>query len=208
MHAMPSLIPLSRTASLTSSVMSRTASPPAVRSSVSRWKTFTASTLLGQTWHDRPILRVRRGYVTGEPLVPRGAVRGRLALGVRGGTTAGRPAHADASFHSHGLVAVDGAVHLVLGAGREGELDGLVRAGIDVAALDLVALAARFDVEGVRDLAVVRDLEGVGAGLGDGDRAGVERVLLLGDLDRLEHVRIATAAVAAPATRGGEQKEG
>ena len=42
MHAIPVVIPLSRTASLTSSVMSLTESPPAVRSSVSRWKTFTA----------------------------------------------------------------------------------------------------------------------------------------------------------------------
>src|SRR5205809_786402 len=41
MHAIPSRMPLSVTASLTSSVMSRTARPPAVRNSVCRWKTFT-----------------------------------------------------------------------------------------------------------------------------------------------------------------------
>src|SRR5436309_12464209 len=41
MHAIPSTMPLSCTASLTSSVMSRTARPPAVRSSLWRWKTFT-----------------------------------------------------------------------------------------------------------------------------------------------------------------------
>src|SRR6266540_1791257 len=38
---MPSTTPLSRTASLTSSVMSRTARPPVVRSCRSCWKTFT-----------------------------------------------------------------------------------------------------------------------------------------------------------------------
>src|SRR5207248_11000507 len=42
MHAIPSTMPLSCTASLTSSVMSRTARPPAVRNSLWRWKTFTA----------------------------------------------------------------------------------------------------------------------------------------------------------------------
>src|SRR6185312_12109136 len=39
---MPSRTPLSLTASATSSVMSRTWSPPVVRSCCSRWKTFTA----------------------------------------------------------------------------------------------------------------------------------------------------------------------
>src|SRR5438477_308417 len=85
MHAMPSLIPLSRTASITSSVMSRTASPPAVRNSVSRWKTFTAtqpSSVIRAT--ASPILRVRAGYVMGEPSVAGTAARGRLALGVGG----------------------------------------------------------------------------------------------------------------------------
>src|SRR6266511_3111450 len=83
MHAMPSLIPLSRTASLTSSVMSRTASPPAVRSSVSRWNTFTApSTLLGRTCHGQPpIVRLRPPYVTGEPSIARAAGGSRMARG-------------------------------------------------------------------------------------------------------------------------------
>src|SRR4051794_39557353 len=53
---MPSTMPLSRTASCTSSVMSRTVSPPVVRSCVSRWKTFIAG-----------ILAERPGTSTGEP---------------------------------------------------------------------------------------------------------------------------------------------
>ena len=52
---------------------------------------------------------------------------------------------------------------------KQGQVAG---AGLDVAALDLVPAAACLDREGVGDLALVRDLEGVGAGLGDGDRAG------------------------------------
>src|SRR5579862_181544 len=40
MHAIPSVTPLSRTAACTSSVMSVTVSPPAVRRRVSCWKTF------------------------------------------------------------------------------------------------------------------------------------------------------------------------
>src|SRR5215210_1527242 len=138
MHAMPSVTPLSRTASMTSSVMSRTASPPAVRSSVSRWKTFTApSTLLGPSCHDRPIVRVGAAYVTREPSVAGPVVvlvggghpvlrRGRLALRVRGRPTGGiARADADLAFHALLAVAVDRAVHLVGAARREGELDGL-----------------------------------------------------------------------------------
>src|SRR6266567_4788357 len=41
MHAIPSVIPLSRTQALTSSVMSVTVRPPAVRRLRSCWKTFT-----------------------------------------------------------------------------------------------------------------------------------------------------------------------
>src|SRR6266511_2520311 len=205
MQAMPSVIPLSRTASVTSSVMSRMANPPAVRSSVSCWKTFTApSTLLGRTCHDPPILRVRRGYVTGEPSVARAAVRGRLSLGVRRRAAAGGPTDPDASFHALVLVAVDGAVHLVRAVGREGEPEGLVRAGVDVAALGLFPVTALLDVEGVSDLAVVRDVELVRAGLQQGDRAGVERVLILRNLDRLDHARPAATAAAA----GGEEEHG
>src|SRR5512132_316570 len=143
MQAIPSLIPLSRTASMTSSVMSRTASPPAVRSSVSRWKTFTApypSSLRRAT--TRPILRVPAAYVTGEPSIPRHAARRRLALGIGRGAAAGGPADADRPGHALGLVAVHGAVHLVALARREAELDRRARARLDVAALDLVALVA------------------------------------------------------------------
>ena len=41
MQAIPSSMPLARTASLTSSVMSVTVSPPDVRRLRSSWKTFT-----------------------------------------------------------------------------------------------------------------------------------------------------------------------
>src|SRR5438874_12699828 len=170
MHAMPSVIPLSPTASITSSVMSRTASPPAVRSSVSRWKTFTAfqpSSVVRAT--ASPILRVRAGYVTGEPSVAGGAARGGRAARIRGRATAGGSPDADRPGHPLALVAVDRAVHLVRAAGLEGVLDGLVGAGLDVAALDFVSAAARLDREGVGDLALVGDLEGVGAGLRQGD---------------------------------------
>src|SRR5438034_4119000 len=97
MQAMPVVIPLSRTASLTSSVMSRTDSPPAVRSSVWRWKTFTA-----------PILTIRGPYVTWEPSVAWGG--GRLAgcgLAGRHPPAAGRIPDRDRAFHALSLVAVD-----------------------------------------------------------------------------------------------------
>src|SRR5437867_572570 len=100
MHAMPVVIPLSRTASLTSSVMSRTDNPPAVRSSVWRWKTFTAR-----------ILTIRGPYVTWEPSVPGGLVRGRLAG--RGHPAAvGLAPDPDCPLHALVSVAIDRAVHL------------------------------------------------------------------------------------------------
>ena len=155
-------------------------------------------------------MRVPAGYVTGEPSIAGHAAGGRLALGIGGRAAAGRPADADRPGHALGLVAVHRAVHLVALAGRERELDRLARAGVDVAALDLVALAAALlDRERVRDLPVVRDLEGVGAGLGQRDGARVERVLLLGDLDRLDDRTAggaALAAAAAAAAAGGEQE--
>src|SRR5262249_56158114 len=90
MQAIPSEIPLSCTASRTSSVMSRTASPPAVRSWVSRWKTFTA-----------PILRVPAAYVTGEPSISRHAAgRGRFPLGIHGRPAPPTPPHPHPSPHS------------------------------------------------------------------------------------------------------------
>src|SRR5919108_2493355 len=123
MHAMPSVIPLSRTASMTSSVMSRTASPPAVRSSVSRWKTFTApSSLLGRTCHDPPYSEGSGGLRHLEPSVPGAAVVvlapvvvlgcRRLRLGIRRGA-AGCSCEDDRPVHPHLAVAVDRAVHLV-----------------------------------------------------------------------------------------------
>src|SRR3954447_18385497 len=134
---MPSAMPLSRTASITSSVMSRTARPPAVRSSVSRWKTFTApSTLLGRTCDDRPILRVPAAYVTSEPSIARAAAvvagRGHPAIGGRGAAPGSSTDH-DRPFHALLPVAVDGAIHLVGAAGGEGELDRLLGTWLDVA---------------------------------------------------------------------------
>src|SRR5579884_121221 len=49
MQAIPSTTPLSRTAPWTSSVMSVTVRPPAVRSRVSCWKTFIAVAILRQS---------------------------------------------------------------------------------------------------------------------------------------------------------------
>src|SRR5262249_61456588 len=121
---------------------------------------------------------------------------------------AGRPAgccaDADRSSHALGLVAVHRAVHPVTLGGLDCELDRLARAGIDAAALDLVAPApARLDRQSMGDRSVVRDLEGVGAGLRHGDRARGERVLLLEDLDRPDdrpagRVSLARLVVAAP----------
>src|SRR5436853_401583 len=157
MQAMPSVIPLSRTASLTSSVMSRTAKPPAVRSSVSRWKTFTApSALLGSyVPQPGPILRVRRRYVTGEPSVAVAAAGGRPGGG-SGRAAAHAAADLDRAVHALGPMAVDRAVHLVGLPRRERVLHGLVRAGLDVAAVGLLAPSARHDRERVRDRAPVR----------------------------------------------------
>src|SRR5215468_6278641 len=168
MQAIPSEIPLSCTASRTSSVMSRTASPPAVRSWVSRWKTFTA-----------PILRVPALYVTQEPSIPRhAAVGGRLSSVIRGRAARRGSADRDRPGHPLGSVTVDWAVHLVFPACFEGESDGLVRAGCDVSALRLVPRAsARLDHESVRDRSVVSDDEGVCARPRNGDRARIEGVL-------------------------------
>src|SRR3954447_8587211 len=230
MQAIPSVIPLSLTASITSSVMSRTASPPAVRSSVSRWKTFTApSTLLGPTCHDPPILRVRAAYVTREPSVPgslvpaggRHAVVGgrRRGSGSGGNSAACSPADGDRSLHASLPVTVDRAVHLVLAPCCEGELHALLFAWLDVPGLHLVPAPGRLDLQAMGGLAVVRDLERIPAGLRDRDRARAERVLHLRDLDRLEDavvarcsaflvraVRGAAGAAVAAATAGGQGK--
>src|SRR6266542_593678 len=183
MQAMPSVMPLARTASLTSSVMSRMASPPSVRSSVSRWKTFTAASfLLVRTCHwQPPILRVRRPYVTWEPSVSGsggGLARRRPAAG------AGRPADHDRATHALALVALDRAVHLVGALLRECDPKSGLGAGVDVAALLLDPVP--LDLERMRDGAVVGGLELVRAGLRDVDRARIEGELLLRDLDRLD----------------------
>src|SRR2546423_4820508 len=110
---MPSETPLALTASATSSVMSRTDSPPLVRSCVSRWKTFTSLTLLdsetargagrsysegsGATRHARGVCLVAVAPVAG-------LVRGRAA-----GAGAGAAAAADGEGALHPLrpMAVD-----------------------------------------------------------------------------------------------------
>src|SRR5919204_1164829 len=209
MQAMPSVMPLSRTASTTSSVMSRTASPPAVRSSVSRWKTFTApSALLGSyVPQPGPIVRDRAAYVTGEPSVAVAAAGGRPTRGARRRPAPFAPADLDRPGHALGPVPVDRAVHLVGLAGGECVLDGLVGAGLDVPAFDLLAASAGLDREGVRDGAVVRDLERVGAGLLQRDGGRSEAVLLLGDLDRPDDRSTAGAARAAAAVAAAARCE-
>src|SRR3954453_5265154 len=196
MQAIPSVIPLSLTASITSSVMSRTASPPAVRSSVSRWKTFTApSTLLGPTCHDPPILRVRAAYVTREPsvtgsLVPAGgrhAVVGgrRRGRGSGGSAAACSPAYGDRSLHPPVAVAADRAEHLVRAALRERVFQRRLGTRLDMRRLGLVGAAGRLDLQAMGGLAVIRDLECIPAWFRNPDRARVEGVLHLRDLDRL-----------------------
>src|SRR5690349_12400054 len=63
MHAMPSAIPLWRTASCTSAVMSLTVRPPAVRSCRSCWKTFTVALLLVRSRNPH-IVRDAAAFVT------------------------------------------------------------------------------------------------------------------------------------------------
>src|SRR6266571_5771228 len=208
MQAMPSVMPLARTASLTSSVMSRMARPPAVRSSVSRWKTFTAASLLlrSDCLGQPPILRVRAPYVTGEPSVAGLAARGRLAGGGAAAAARGTPDHHRA-LHAPALVPVDRAVHLVGAAVREGDLEGHLGARADVPGLLLDAVP--LDLEGVCDGPVVGGLELVGAGLREIDGARAERELLLGDLDRLDdRSALGCGRPAAASVAGGEHKRG
>src|SRR5260221_13142099 len=58
MHAIPLWTPRSCTASISSSVMSRTVRPPFVRRCVSRWNTFTGPTLLVDGPVSAPIVTV------------------------------------------------------------------------------------------------------------------------------------------------------
>src|SRR5690348_16428216 len=55
MQAIPSVTPLSRTAFCTSSVMSVTVSPPAVRRRVSCWKTFIVVAILRESLPDAAV---------------------------------------------------------------------------------------------------------------------------------------------------------
>jgi hypothetical protein len=55
MQAIPSVTPLSRTAFCTSSVMSLTVSPPAVRRRVSCWNTFIVAAILRESLPDAAV---------------------------------------------------------------------------------------------------------------------------------------------------------
>src|SRR5215210_2059172 len=122
MQAIPVVTPLSRTASLTSSVMSRTERPPAVRSSVWCWKTFTG-----------PIVKLRAAHVTGEPSVARAAAGGglvgarfplRLRLPGGGAGAAGGVSDGDCALHALVSVVADRAVHPEGTVSSKGETDG------------------------------------------------------------------------------------
>src|SRR5919204_1336187 len=178
---MPSTTPLSRTASLTSSVMSRTARPPVVRSCRSCWKTFTFA-------HPP---RCGRPRSAGGPIV-RVSAASRLDQASAGGD-------ADGARHPELLVVVHGAVHLVLAGLLEGDREGHRLAEADVGALRLDPVA--LDLEVVRLGSLIGRLEGVGARLRERDRAGREREVLLDDRDgRSRDARfLAEVASAAPA---------
>src|SRR3954471_2176543 len=200
---MPSTTPLLRTQSTTSSVMSRTWSPPLVRSCVSCWKTFTvrspSSVVGGRRSAGSAYFEGRSSVWKGEPtergvLVAGAAAAGRAVFGLRrlgvhvlGGRAAActcRPDR-DRAFHPHVLVTVDRAVDLVRPGLGERHLERPARAGRDRLALLLDAVA--LDLERVVDRAVVDALEDVGAGLGQRDGARVELVLGLIHGDRLDH---------------------
>src|SRR5437016_5907537 len=191
-------MPLARTASATSSVMSRTLSPPLVRTSVWRWNTFTAPSSssvgrlrteaysegsgrlrhgptvsggLGGGWAQHALHRAL--LIAVAALVRRRPARGRVPCGH---PAPGRAADREGGLHPVLAVAVDGAVDLV-GALLEVHRQGRRPARLDVARLLLGPVA--LDHEGVGDLAVVLDVEGVGAGLRDADRLRRDRELLL-----------------------------
>src|SRR5262249_48809167 len=82
MQAIPSTTPLSRTAFCTSSVMSLTVRPPAVRRRVSCWNTFIVAAILRESLPDSAVepahpqrilkgLRLDRGPLEGGALVVR-----------------------------------------------------------------------------------------------------------------------------------------
>src|ERR671930_2287858 len=192
------MTPLSRTTSTTSSVMSRTDSPPLVRSCVSCWKTFTVRTLLrcrrprkrGQAYFEGSgrILEIEptSGSVPvaagGRPAVPgRPGVR---VLGRRAPARAGAAADSHRPFHPEALVPVDRAIDLVRALFRERDLERPAAAGRDVGAFlfDAVAL----DFERVRRRAVVDALEDVRARLAERNGVRRELVLLLVNRDGLD----------------------
>src|SRR6266536_2971447 len=193
---MPSITPLSRTASVTSSVMSRTARPPLVRSCRSCWKTFTVA-------HPP---RCGRPRSAGGPIVRVSSSRGK-------GEPSGAALDGDCSLHVQGSVAVDGAVHLIAAGFRELDLEGGLFAETGVLALGLDAVS--LDLEVVRLRTLVRRFEGVGARLRQRDGARLDRKVLEderdgGPLDArlLPEIGLTggttTAATAAP---GGEHDE-
>src|SRR5690242_16934299 len=152
---------------MTSSVMSRTDSPPVVRSCVSCWKTFTvrspSSVVGGRGSAGRRILRVwpqtatfRRAF-TGPGSVA-GRVGGRPgSAGVhvlgRGSSARAGAADRDRALHAEALVAVDRTVDLVGPLLRQGHLQCAGTAGRDLRAILVDAVS--FHRERVRGRAVV-----------------------------------------------------
>src|SRR2546421_11298583 len=161
---------------MTSSVMSRTDSPPLVRSCVSCWKTFTVRS--PSSGCRRPRKRGQAYFagfgrisemraVAGAGLVAaaaRVAAAGGRHLLRRGATGVGR-ADRDVALHALVLVAVDRAVHLVAAGFDEGDLERRRAAGGDLARLLLDTVA--FDLECVRDRALVDRLELVSSRLAE-----------------------------------------
>src|SRR5436190_14449858 len=100
-----------------------------------------------------------------------------MVLRARPGAAGCAAADGERGLHALAPMVVDRAVDLV--AARCRQVDRERRRGPRLDLADLLLDAMALDLEGVRDLAVVRDLEGVRAGLRDVDRARSDRVLLL-----------------------------
>ena len=82
MQAIPSATPLSQTARCTSSVMSVTVSPPAVRRRVSCWNTFIVEAILRESLPDAPAEPPHPQWILRELQGPRRAPQqcGRVVL--------------------------------------------------------------------------------------------------------------------------------
>src|SRR6476619_3588469 len=173
---------------MTSSVMSRTWSPPLVRSCVSCWKTFTvrspSSVVDGRGSACSAYFEGQSNVWKGEPneLVAGAAARRR----VLGRGPARRAASdRDRALHTQVLVTVDRTVDLIGPGLRDRHLEGAARAGRDVHAVLVEPIA--FDGEGVVGGAVIDAFEDVGPRLRERDVARVELVLGLVHRHGLDH---------------------